>query len=74
MQTLNQAAPNVPLKVDSIVSGDLSAKLAEMGLIPGQHIMILYRAPLGDPMAIEVGDYVLSLRNSEASLIRVTQE
>jgi Fe2+ transport system protein FeoA len=45
-----------------------------MGLIPGQHIMILYRAPLGDPMAIEVGDYVLSLRNSEASLIRVIQE
>ena len=74
MQTLNQAALHVPLKVDSIVSGDLSAKLAEMGLIPGQFIKILYRAPLGDPMAIEVGDYVLSLRNSEASLIRVIQE
>jgi Fe2+ transport system protein FeoA len=74
LTTLDHATPNVPLKVASIASGALSARLAEMGLIPGQHIMILYRAPLGDPMAIEVGDYVLSLRNSEAVLISVTSE
>lgn len=74
MNTLDQATPNMPLKVASIASGVLSAKLAEMGLIPGQHIMILYRAPLGDPIAIEVGDYVLSLRNNEARLISVVQE
>jgi len=71
--TLNLAKSNVTLTVESIASGSLSAKLTEMGLIPGQQIKILFRAPLGDPIAIEVGEYILSLRISEAMLITVIQ-
>jgi Fe2+ transport system protein FeoA len=74
LNTLDQAALNVPLKVASIATGALSAKLAEMGLIAGQPIQLLYKAPFGDPIAIEVGEYVLSLRNSEARLITVSYE
>lgn len=74
MLTLNKAEFNVPLKIKSIFKGDLSSKLTEMGLTPGRYIKILYKAPLGDPLAVEVGDYVLSLRVSEAMLIEIDQE
>jgi len=32
---------------------------------------VLYRAPLGDPMAIDISGYVLSLRTDEANRITV---
>jgi Fe2+ transport system protein FeoA len=72
--TLNKAKFNIPLRIRSVVKGDLSSKLTDMGLTPGQCIKILYKAPLGDPLAVEVGDYVLSLRVSEAMLIEIDQE
>ncbi len=46
-------------------------RLMEMGLIEGAEGRLLRRAPLGDPLQLRVGDYELSLRNSEASLIHV---
>jgi Fe2+ transport system protein FeoA len=43
----------------------------EMGLLEGQEIAFLFKAPFGDPIAIEVNDYVLSLRLDEAQYIEV---
>lgn len=45
----------------------------EMGLTKGKMIQVLYRAPLGDPIAIDINGYVLSLRKDEAALIQVEQ-
>jgi Fe2+ transport system protein FeoA len=45
----------------------------EMGLIKGKEITILFKAPLGDPIAIDVQGYVLSLRLDEAALIQVEE-
>lgn len=59
------------VEVESIDSSDLKVKLLEMGLIEGRNLTVLYRAPFGDPMAIDVEGYVLSLRNDEADLISV---
>ncbi|OEK07466.1 FeoA family protein [Roseivirga misakiensis] len=47
----------------------LSVKLMEMGCLPGAEISLELIAPLGDPIAIEVAGYKLSLRKSEASCI-----
>lgn len=55
-----------------ILASDLRPKLLEMGLIPGQSVQLLYKAPLGDPIAVQVGTYVLSLRLDEAALISVS--
>jgi Fe2+ transport system protein FeoA len=44
-----------------------------MGLISEKEIQWLFRAPLKDPIAIEVDDYVLSLRLDEAKYILVTK-
>ncbi|MFY0591841.1 FeoA family protein [Roseivirga sp.] len=49
----------------------LSVKLMEMGCLPGAEISLELVAPLGDPIAIEVAGYKLSLRKNEASSILI---
>ena len=48
---------------------EMSVKLMEMGCLPGESIVVERFAPLGDPMAIRVSGYQLSLRTNEASTI-----
>jgi ferrous iron transport protein A len=59
--------------ISSIEESFLKPKLMEMGLIKGKEITILFKAPLGDPIAIDVQGYVLSLRLDEAALIQVEE-
>ena len=49
----------------------LSLKFIEMGCLPGEKIKLCHIAPLGDPIAIEVSGYLLSLRKQEAATIIV---
>jgi len=48
---------------------EMSVKLMEMGCLPGEEIMVERIAPMGDPMAINVAGYQLSLRKREAATI-----
>jgi ferrous iron transport protein A len=57
--------------IDSFTDYELSLKLLEMGCIPGEKIRVIRIAPLGDPMAILVSGYQLSMRKSEAATVRV---
>lgn len=50
---------------------EISIKLMEMGLVPGEKIHIEKFAPLGDPISIAVAGYSLSLRLNEAENINV---
>ena len=50
----------------------LSLKFIEMGCLPGEIVKLVNIAPFGDPIAIEVSGYVLSLRKQEASTVIVT--
>ncbi|WP_118193344.1 FeoA family protein [Albibacterium indicum] len=47
----------------------LSIKLMEMGCLPGEPVVLERIAPLGDPIAIKVSGYQLSLRKDEASKV-----
>lgn len=53
------------------VSGDIHFKqrLSGLGLVNGTKVSLSHTAPLGNPRAYEVFDYILSLRNEEAKLI-----
>ncbi len=54
------------------IEGDvLLLKLMEMGCLPGEIIKLTEIAPMGDPIAIEVQGYKLSLRLSEALLVKI---
>lgn len=57
--------------VREISESSLKVKLIEMGLILGKQIEVLYRAPFGGPIAIDVEGYVLSLRRDEALMVEV---
>ena len=48
---------------------EMSVKLMEMGCLPGEAVTVSRIAPLGDPIAINVSGYQLSLRKFEASTI-----
>jgi ferrous iron transport protein A len=57
--------------VNAIEASDLRVKLMEMGLVSGKNLRVLYRAPFGGPIAVDVEGYVLSLRTDEARLVGV---
>ena len=50
---------------------DVCLRLLEMGLTPGADVCLRGKAPLGDPLEIELRGYRLSLRKSEASRVEV---
>ncbi len=51
--------------------GDMGRRIREMGLVPNTYIQIQGRAPLRDPVAIKIRDFILTLRNNEADHILV---
>lgn len=52
-------------------TGDMGRRIREMGLVPDTPIHIQGRAPLRDPVAVKIRDYILTLRNNEADSILV---
>ncbi len=78
MNTTNQPVvrlTELPFKRKAIIRSfgetELYVKLLEMGCIPDEEISIELSAPLGDPIAVNVAGYQLSLRKDEASSIMV---
>ena len=57
--------------VKDIKKDPLITKLVDMGVFPGKEIRLLFKAPFGDPIAIDVQGYTLSLRREEAALISI---
>jgi len=51
--------------------GEMGRRIREMGMVPEAKIYIQGRAPLKDPVAVKIRDYVLTLRNNEADYILV---
>jgi ferrous iron transport protein A len=46
--------------------------LMEMGCIPGEPVWVEMIAPLGDPMAIQIAGYYLSIRKQDADRVLVS--
>jgi ferrous iron transport protein A len=58
--------------INSFSDSTMALRLLEMGCTPGELVEINHVAPLGDPIAISVSGYLLSLRKAEASTIMVS--
>ncbi|WP_122645575.1 ferrous iron transport protein A [Enterococcus mediterraneensis] len=54
--------------------GAVKRRLMDMGLTKNVHIQVRKRAPLGDPIEINVRGYELTLRKNEAAYILVEKE
>ena len=74
METLDSLSPG-QRAVISDVSGDdaISVRLMEMGLLDGEEIELIGRAPLGDPLEFLIRGYRLSLRAEEARRVVITR-
>lgn len=51
----------------------LSLKLLEMGCLPGTIVELTHTAPFGDPIALKVSGYTLSMRKEEASTVNIRE-
>lgn len=71
MKTLAEAPLQTSVSVTGISESDLRPKLLEMGLYAGKEVRVLFRAPFGDPIAVDVEGYVLSMRLDEAKLVQI---
>ena len=49
-------------------------RLMEMGMTPGAEVTVTRRAPLGDPLELQIRGTRLCLRRAEASRFNVTEK
>jgi ferrous iron transport protein A len=57
--------------IHSHEEGEFQLTLMEMGCIPGEPVHVEMIAPMGDPMAIQIAGYYLSIRKQDADKIWV---
>ena len=73
MKNLSELKLGTKAVIESFYDKELALKLMEMGCLPGEKIHIERKAPLGDPIAISISGYVLSMRKAEAKTILVNE-
>ena len=72
MRLLSELSVGARGRVISILGSDeLSIRLLEMGLTPGVEVFVVGKAPLGDPLELELRGYRLSVRRSEAARVQI---
>jgi ferrous iron transport protein A len=73
MTTLDQIPTGARCRVERL-SGPaaLVQRLLELGLMEGEALLVVGRAPLGDPIEVESPLTRLSLRRAEAAFISVS--
>ena len=71
MVKLSELKPGQEAVIVEFSGEEVSIKLMEMGLVPGDSVLLEQVAPLGDPISVNVSGYHLSLRLDEAEQIFV---
>ncbi|MFK7735288.1 MAG: ferrous iron transport protein A [Pirellulaceae bacterium] len=75
MQTLAKTPAGSTVRITDIEGDDaIAMRMMEMGVLEGEVISVVGRAPLGDPIEVSVRGYRLSLRQQEAERIAVEPE
>lgn len=69
--TLNLLPLGVVAQISQIAECAYRARLAEMGVFPGEAVVVVHKAPLSGPIAIKIGNQILALRRDEARVITV---
>ena len=57
--------------IESVEDPAIYLKLLDLGCLPGEKIRLVFIAPLGDPLAIQVAGSTLSLRKQDAKTIQI---
>jgi len=70
---LSEVSIGKEVTISSFENDGIFLNLMEMGLVPGETVVIEQIAPLGDPISLSVAGYQLSLRINEAAMIWVEE-
>lgn len=68
---LSQLPTGTRAVIEKHEASEFELTLLEMGCIPGEPIWVEVVAPMGDPLAIQIAGYFLSIRRSDADKIWV---
>ncbi len=71
LMRLSELPTGIKAVIKSHDESDFQLTLMEMGCIPGEPIWVEMIAPMGDPMAIQIAGYYLSIRKQDADKIWV---
>ena len=72
MNTLRQVKVGDTVKVKKLHGeGAIKRRIMDMGITKGVEVSVRKVAPLGDPIAVTVRGYELSLRKADAEMIEV---
>ena len=73
--TLDHAPSHQACRIEAVRPSEQALEwgdwLAELGFIPGEPVMLMARAPGGDPLVVRVGSSTFALRRAEAACIEV---
>jgi Fe2+ transport system protein FeoA len=62
------------LIVSTEAKGEIRKRLLDMGVVKGVELKVIRKAPLGDPIEIQLNGFMLSLRKEEARHIYVEKK
>ena len=71
--TLAAIKPGQRVQIEYLEPSPLKERLMSMGMVKGTKVKVLRSAPLGDPIAISIRSFNMSIRLSDAAKIAVTQ-
>lgn len=71
---LSELKPGESGVIARIDGSQLRLRLMERGLLPGERVQTLKRAPLGDPIELALEGFRISIRKQEAKRIFVVRE
>ena len=72
MKTLREVACGQTVTVKKLSgAGPVKRRIMDMGITKGVTVFVRKVAPLGDPIAVTVRGYELSLRKADAEMIEV---
>ncbi|MEQ9468865.1 MAG: FeoA family protein [Ekhidna sp.] len=74
MSKISSILPSVSCTISHIEESDLKDRLYEMGIYPDQTIEVLRKAPLGDPLLVQIEGQLIMLRRNEADLIAIREK
>ncbi len=74
MKKLSSIRSNSTHLIKKVEEHVLKNRLYDLGIYPNQTLQVLNRAPLGDPLMVQVDGQLIMLRLSEAELITIQEK
>ena len=74
MEKLSSIRSGLPYLIKQVEENELKNRLYDLGIYPNQTLQLVKRAPLGDPIVVDVEGQLVILRQSEAELITIQEK